>query len=102
LSAYPLHVPSSYNSKKVGLFVIQQESVSQVFHFLRRQRIDANVLRFSVIYCVEDVDEVVTGSALDARVHCFVASVAVEDLCCAIGFQFGLVTAEDYDLADAG
>jgi hypothetical protein len=23
LSAYPLHIPSSYNSRKVGLFVIQ-------------------------------------------------------------------------------
>jgi hypothetical protein len=26
MSAYPLHVPSSYNSRKVGLFVIQHYS----------------------------------------------------------------------------
>jgi hypothetical protein len=29
VSAYPLHVPSSYNSRKVSLFVIQQNGIKK-------------------------------------------------------------------------
>jgi hypothetical protein len=29
VSAYPLHVPSSYNSRKVGLLVIQQNGIKK-------------------------------------------------------------------------
>ena len=66
-----------------------------------RQRVGTNVLRFSVVHCVEGVDEVGTDDAEDTRVHCFVASVAIEDLSRPEGFQLALVVAEDYDLSDS-
>ena len=34
MSAYPLHIPSSYNSRKVGLFVIRQDNDGKLFDTL--------------------------------------------------------------------